>query len=336
MVCSIGSGKMTALSRLLDAGSVSQDIKAKEEIGHQKLAAHYIKREIQEADEANLLDEDDMHIFGLRPMTDPLDLEFCRTLSSKEVLYPELDRPIVNKKPPRKERKKSTQTQKATLVRDLRKFESMDSDNIAASESHVAEKIQIYPSAEAQRDLHLTTTHIMNGSVVNPYDMHCSEDATKGSSISLKRTATENPSNPCTKNLCKTAAEDVPSPIATKIYYSQRNYLRRAISDMFFEESSSDVSNLEVLQVNEVPIQTSSPSNFYHEQVANHRTAQRDDSYSHLARTPDQILAARADCYIGKPGGLVPTMNTVSHYSSKSYSFAGKSEKTSRYPSAGQ
>ncbi|KAL6517199.1 hypothetical protein OROHE_017905 [Orobanche hederae] len=215
------------------------------------------------------------------------EFELCRTLSSEEVLYPELDGPIVNKKPPRKERKKSTQT---------------------------PEKIQIYPSAEAQRDMHLTTTHIMNGSIVNPYDMHCSEDATKGFSISLKRTATENPSNPCTKNLCKTAAEVrpyVPAPLATKIYYSQRNHLRRAISHMFFEESSRDVSNLEVLQ------------------------APRDDNCSHLAQTPDQILAARADCYIGKSGGLVPTMNTASHlpvnnalgshYSSKSYSFAGES-----------
>ncbi|KAL6581862.1 hypothetical protein OROMI_005876 [Orobanche minor] len=236
MVCSIGSGKMTALSRLLDAGSVSQNVKAKEEIGHQKLAAQYIKREIQEADEANLLDEDGYEYFWFEADDRSFEFELCRTLSSEEVLYPELDGPIVNKKPPRKERKKSTQT----------------------------------------RDMHLTTTHIMNGSIVNPYDMHCSEDATKGSSISLKRTATENPSNPCTKNLCKTAAEVRPY-------------------------------------------------------------APRDDNCSHLAQTPDQILAARADCYIGKSGGLVPTMNTASHlpvnnalgshYSSKSYSFAGESGK---------
>ncbi|CAA0839925.1 Unknown protein, partial [Striga hermonthica] len=70
---------MTALPRLLDAGTVShsQSVMGKEEIGSKKLTATYIRREIQEADEANLLDEEDMHIFGLRPMTDFLDLVCC-------------------------------------------------------------------------------------------------------------------------------------------------------------------------------------------------------------------------------------------------------------------
>lgn len=86
-----------------------------EEVGNKKLAAQYIYRELHEADEANLLDEEgdavqtnvcfigfqfnnvslapnymghsvfivydgtlvflaDMHVFGLKPMTDPLNL----------------------------------------------------------------------------------------------------------------------------------------------------------------------------------------------------------------------------------------------------------------------
>lgn len=74
-------------------------------------------------------------------------------------------------------------------------------------------------------------------------------------------------------NMCVTIS-DVPAPLATKIYYSQRNHhLRRAICHMFFEEpskeSSSEVSNLEALQVNVAPAQTSSPGNFNQEQVAN-------------------------------------------------------------------
>ncbi|KAK6130476.1 hypothetical protein DH2020_035790 [Rehmannia glutinosa] len=389
---------MTALPRLLDAGSVSQNVT--EEIGHQKLAAQYIRRVIQEADEANLIDDEDMHIFGLRPMTDPLDLNnkgeaisMVKTLpfvqadknpmnyyhkvccnackkpvkasnyaahavilcektksddglrirsaldvlmcgaihrriaqidrvSSREEISPELDGPAVNRKPPRKERKKSTQTKKATSARELKKFEAVDSDDIV------------------KRNMHLNSTHTMNGSRLNPYDMHCSEDATKGSLKPLKRTAAENPSNPGTKNLCKTAAEvrpsvlslDVPAPLATKIYYSQRSHhLRSAISHMFFEEPSKEVSNIEVLQVNAVPTQTPDPCNFYNEQVANQ---QRDDHYSHLAQTPDQILAARSVNYVGKSGGLVPSMNTASqlpvnntlgpHYTPNSYSFAGK------------
>ncbi|KAL0283298.1 UNVERIFIED_CONTAM: hypothetical protein Sradi_7234300 [Sesamum radiatum] len=179
----------------------------------------------------------------------------------------------------------------------------------------------------------------MNGSRVNPYTINCAEDVTKRASKPLKRTAAESPSNPGTKNFCKPAADILPyapAPLATKVYYSQRNHhLRRAISYMFFEEpskeSSSEVSNLEILQVNAVPQQTSSPSNCYHEQVANQ---QRDDHFSHLAQTPDQILAARSDFFVGQSEGFVPSMNMASqhpvnntlgpHYMSNSYSFAGK------------
>ncbi|KAL3626149.1 hypothetical protein CASFOL_029698 [Castilleja foliolosa] len=379
MVCSFGSVKMKALPRLLEAGSVPQNLMGKEvagdadvflrrnshskvEIGHQKLAAQYIRREIQEADEANLLDEEDMHIFGLRPMTDPLNLvccnsckkpikashfaahaEICKLLSSREDISPELDGPAVLKKPPRKERKKSTQTKKATSVREVKKLESVDSYGIAASESHVAENIQMNPSAEPKRNVHLNSNPKMNGRV-DHYDLPCSEDATKASSKPLKRIATENPPNPVPKNLCKTAAEVRPyvlAPMATKIYYSQRNqHLRRAISHMFFDEPSKDVSDYEVLQVNVGPTQTSAPSNFYHEQFANLQ-AQRDENYTHVAQTPDQILAAKSECHDGKSGGLVPSMNTAlqlpvnnalgSHYSSNSYSFAGKSGRVSYF-----
>lgn len=67
---------------------------------------------------------------------------------------------------------------------------------------------------------------------------------------------------------------DVPAPLATKIYYSQRNHnLRRAICHMFFEgskkESSSESPNVDAFQVNATPARTSSPGNIFHDQVAN-------------------------------------------------------------------
>lgn len=66
---------------------------------------------------------------------------------------------------------------------------------------------------------------------------------------------------------------DVPAPLATKTYYSQRNHhLRSAISRMFFEEPGKEASNevpcLEDLQVNAAPGQTSSPGVFRQERVA--------------------------------------------------------------------
>ncbi|MFQ6631364.1 hypothetical protein Gotur_008921 [Gossypium turneri] len=56
MVCSLGSGRMAVMARLLEAGSISPSIA--EEVGNKKLAAQYIYRELHEADEANLLDEE--------------------------------------------------------------------------------------------------------------------------------------------------------------------------------------------------------------------------------------------------------------------------------------
>ncbi|KAL3577600.1 hypothetical protein D5086_019104 [Populus alba] len=75
MVCSIGNGRMAVMARLLAAGSLLQN--NAEEVSQQKLATQYICRELHEADEPNLLDEEDMHVFGLMPMTDPLDLVCC-------------------------------------------------------------------------------------------------------------------------------------------------------------------------------------------------------------------------------------------------------------------
>lgn len=62
-----------------------------------------------------------------------------------------------------------------------------------------------------------------------------------------------------------------PVPLATKVYYSQRNHrFRSAISHLYFaasnEEHSSDLVRLKVLQGNMAP-QLSLPKNFSHEQM---------------------------------------------------------------------
>ncbi|KAL8515538.1 hypothetical protein ACS0TY_014284 [Phlomoides rotata] len=300
-----------------------------------------------------------MHIFGSRPMTDPLDLvrcnackrpikasqyaahaELCKTLCSRDKINLVLDGPAVNRKPPRKERKKLpiTQTKKATLDKVPKKIESIDSDDTATQEYHINEKIQMSPFTE--RNMHLSSTHTMNGSRVNPHIVGCSKGVTKCSSKPLKRIAAESPPNPGTKNLCKTTSEVipyVPAPLATKIYYSQRNQsLRRAICHMFFEESNkesnSEAPDLEAFQVNATPAHTSSPGNIFHDQVANQ---QRDDRFLHLVQTPDQILPARSDFYVGNSGAFVPCVDAASrlpvnntlgpHYVSNSYPFTDKS-----------
>ncbi|OMO53736.1 hypothetical protein CCACVL1_28398 [Corchorus capsularis] len=124
MVCSLGSGRMAVMARLLEAGSITPNIA--EDVCNQKLAAQYIYKELRGADEANLLDEEDMDVFGLKPMADPLHLvccnackkpikasqyaahaELCKSLKTTVKTILEPDGSTGHRKPPRKERKKS-------------------------------------------------------------------------------------------------------------------------------------------------------------------------------------------------------------------------------------
>ncbi|KAI5572665.1 hypothetical protein BDE02_10G027900 [Populus trichocarpa] len=156
MVCSIGNGRMAVMARLLAAGSLLQN--NAEEVSQQKLATQYICRELHEADEPNLLDEEDMHVFGLMPMTDPLDLvccnackkpvkasqyaahaELCRFLNSAEEMTLEPDGGTGRRKPPRKERKKliTASSNQATPVVERESSEYIVADDTVASESQL-------------------------------------------------------------------------------------------------------------------------------------------------------------------------------------------------------
>ncbi|GMP76772.1 hypothetical protein CsSME_00033309 [Camellia sinensis var. sinensis] len=182
MVCSLGSGRMEAMARLLAAGSFSQTIA--EEVGNQKLAAQYIQRELREADDANLLDEEDMHVFDLKPMTDSLHLvrcnackkpikasqyaahaELCKSLSPAEEIVAELDGGTGHKKPPRKERKKLLTAYATTLGGEQGRFESAEANDVATLEFHLDGQNQLTSS------LSMETKHgafITGGSGVSP------------------------------------------------------------------------------------------------------------------------------------------------------------------------
>lgn len=125
MVCSVENGKMAAMARILGAVRFSQI--STEEVGSQILTAKYMEKDLHEADEANLLDEEDMHIYDLMPLTDPLHLvicnackkpikisqyaahaEICKSLRFGEEMVLELNSGTRHKKRPKKERKKLT------------------------------------------------------------------------------------------------------------------------------------------------------------------------------------------------------------------------------------
>ncbi|GLT42008.1 hypothetical protein SLA2020_160320 [Shorea laevis] len=170
MVCSIGNGRMAVMARLIEAGKLSQ--KKAGEIGQHKLAVQHIYRELREANEPNLLDEEDMHIFGLKPMVDPLHLvccnackkpikasqyaahaELCSSLRTTEESALEIDGGLGRRKPPRKERKKpAAYTNQPTPVLEQERYELINVDDSTASKAHENGKIVYSFSMDSKRN----------------------------------------------------------------------------------------------------------------------------------------------------------------------------------------
>ncbi|XP_038689626.1 uncharacterized protein LOC119988527 isoform X2 [Tripterygium wilfordii] len=153
MVFSLGSGRMAVMARNL-AGNISKTIS--EEVGHQKSGAQYICRELCDADQPNLLDEEDMHVFGLRPIADPLHLVCCNTCkkpikTTQYAAHAELcwssesiegstfkfDGGVGRRKPPRKERKKllAAYPNQFTAGGEQERSSPIDEDEATASKS---------------------------------------------------------------------------------------------------------------------------------------------------------------------------------------------------------
>ncbi|XP_027358853.1 uncharacterized protein LOC113867635 isoform X2 [Abrus precatorius] len=187
MVCSPGSGRMEVMARHLAAGSYSQSMA--DDFARQKSAAEYICRELREADEANLLHEEDMHVYGERPMADSLQLvccnvckkpikdsqfaahaELCRSLKLTEQTTLELDGSTGNRKPPRKEKKKLSNSYQATAAGERRRSESTDNIDTAVSQSHLNCQIRVTPFSNEVKG-HSTcvdAASVMDGTGINP------------------------------------------------------------------------------------------------------------------------------------------------------------------------
>ncbi|XP_052190794.1 uncharacterized protein LOC127800296 isoform X2 [Diospyros lotus] len=414
MVCSLGSGRMAAMARLLVAGSFSQTIA--EEVGNHRLAAQYIQRELRGADEANLLDEEDMHVFDLKPMTDPLYLvrcnackkpikasqyaahaELCKLVSSSEVIVPEIGCVTGHKKPPRKERKKSLT---AYTGGDLERTEPAEADDVTASEFHLDKQIQLtssFPMEAKRNSSSADEALIIDGSGVSPrnpnypagamppptkrskliaaerlpmlnhletasgiaksfclstQEARSCREVPKGSSGTTEKTSicVSGYQTPGQAHDCCLLSKDVPAPLATKMFYSQRNQrLRSALAYLYCEASSlkrsDDLVTPNSLQGNAMLVQISSPKNISHEEI----DVQREKTVRHKlssVQKPDQITADSSDVYLGELGGHTPLMNVSNHaplnnslrpqmmptgitrsnYLSKPFAFAGNSD----------
>ncbi|KAF5452392.1 hypothetical protein F2P56_027396 [Juglans regia] len=390
MVCSLGSGRMAAMERLLVAGSFSQTMA--DEVGHRKLSAQYICRELCEADEANLLDEEDMHVFGLKPMAEPLQLvccnackkpikasqyaahaELCRSLNSIEETILEFDGSAVNRKLPKKERKKllTAYSNQATPVGGKDKSESVDADNSAVSESQLDNQAGIASRAKrnsACMDV-ASMTDVSGVSPGNKDHPAClmPPPAKRSKPIAAGCLLLSNDSEAVSGVKKITSTADAfpyaPVPLATKIYYSQRTYRHRTeLTHLYCEASTkelcSDMVSSKNLRENMIPLQVSTPRESSGEPMEDALTRKQRHTYTMSSvRSPDQILAQSSEVCLGKTGGFLSTsdfpnqfpvdnvlrpeatpVGLRSKYISKPYSFAGNSGKplgTMQQPNGG-
>lgn len=75
MVCMAGHFKMSSVLKLV----MMENHTAPDDVIREMTAAQVLRKQLFDAHEPNLLDENDMHIFGSKPMADPLDLVCCST-----------------------------------------------------------------------------------------------------------------------------------------------------------------------------------------------------------------------------------------------------------------
>ncbi|KAI3443162.1 uncharacterized protein J3R85_000056 [Psidium guajava] len=291
MVCPVGSGKMAVLARVLAGDSFSNT--AEKEVSHQKLLAQHIFKEFREADEANLLDEEDMHVYGLKPMADQLHLvccnackkpikasqymahaDICSFLNSTQETVAEPNGTGRGKRPPRKERKKSTTPKQGFTVGEQGNYEFVKDTITVASQfrsngnqqssslclevkensaSRVVPRSKDDPGviprnadeSASQMRPPVKRSRLIAGEHMSETDDQETDSGRDFRKESLPEQETKsgcaigykNPLQICTNSKL---TQGTPLPLASKIYYSQRNNrLRSAISHLYYTTSTN-------------------------------------------------------------------------------------------------
>ncbi|KAK9137008.1 hypothetical protein Sjap_007602 [Stephania japonica] len=308
MVCAIGRGRRMAVMKRLLANGTYPNITA-EEANNERVAARSIYKELCEADELNLLAEEDMHVFDCNPMTDPLHLvccntcrrpvkasqyavhaERCRSLSPREETILEVDGGTGHKKPPRKGRKKlqASHGNHTTVVADQERSGYMEGDDTAASELNAIDHLgtTLWCRDLKRNSASLDGTCGLDGSLVTPRSINYSAGVMSPSEKRTKLITAEHVliseglETACgiTTDVgihCQEALTYLPVPLATKVYHFQRNLcLRRALSHLYHGESAKQqqIDSLNSVALGGSPIlpsQVTSPTNLLQEPHAN-------------------------------------------------------------------
>ncbi|KAJ1265585.1 hypothetical protein BS78_08G087300 [Paspalum vaginatum] len=215
MVCMAGHFKMASVLKLV----MMENHTTPDDVIHEMTAAQVLQKQLFNAHEPNLLDENDMHIFGSKPMADPLDLVCCNTC-----------------KKPVKASQYAVHTEQCSSGK-VNTIDSMGVDNGSPTKppkkgrkikliSNGHQKVHIKVKAKAQPESKngVTSFELDNGhlSKVQPLGY-------TGLNTSVDSAATV--------NVPKSHPRDAPVPLATKMYHSQGNYRLRLELGQLYRDS---------------------------------------------------------------------------------------------------
>nr|CAB3462245.1 unnamed protein product [Digitaria exilis] len=231
MVCMPGHFKMASVLKLV----MMENHTAPDDVIHEVTTAQVLQKQLFDAHEPNLLDENDMHIFGSKPMADPLDLVCCSTCkkpvkASQYAVHTErCSTGKVNAndsmgvdhasptKPPKKGRKIKVICNGSILLFMRQFFPCL----VCYQKVHI--KVKAKSQAEGKNGANTFELDNGHGSKVQPI----------GSTVY----------NGATINVPKSHLRDAPAPLATKMYHSQGNYRLRLELGQLYRESCAEHSS---------------------------------------------------------------------------------------------
>ncbi|KAL5701365.1 hypothetical protein ACHQM5_026710 [Ranunculus cassubicifolius] len=245
MACTLGRGRMAAMARLLDTGN--DPAMDSDEAGHKNLVAQSVGQDLLKADEPNLLDEEDMHVFDCRPMVDILHLvrcnnckkpvkasqyaahhERCTSLNCSQETFLEPGGGKGQKKPPRKGRKKLQTVREGPTVTPR--------DDTCTSESIVVESSITSLSREPKRNSASVHAAPVNDGSDKRTKLISTENLLTSESVETESVETMRGLH--TNNVI--TYQKPPAPLATKMYHSQRNLrIRLALNHLYHQASST-------------------------------------------------------------------------------------------------
>ncbi|KAF7057455.1 hypothetical protein CFC21_064722 [Triticum aestivum] len=217
MVCMAGHFKMASVLKLMMENHATPD-----EVINEKGASHILHKQLLSAHEPNLLDEDDMHIFGSKPMADPLDLVRCDTCQKpvKASHYaPHAERCSSGKVNPNDSMGVEDDVHPMKPPKKGRKIKLTSNGN---QKVHIKVKLKSQPE---------------NKNIVNDFELTNGNESKHLNSIADQRFKTP------AINAPESRFRDVPAPLATKMYHSRGNYQLRLELAQLYRESCAEQSH---------------------------------------------------------------------------------------------